>query len=127
MRGNIVVAAAVFALGFVVGAGVLVLGFRWALVDAADRLNGSIDRHGQLTQRGAEQAGQPVRAAINDLASRVDGHAKAVTDAGRTIGNPRVTMTDPVAIVDHVPIRVQGTRGDDRSLPVDVQIQGKEK
>jgi hypothetical protein len=32
-----------------------------------------------------------------------------------------------VSIVDQVPIRVQGTRGDDRSLPVDVQIQGKDK
>jgi hypothetical protein len=127
MRGNIVVAAAVFALGVVLGAGVLVLGFRWALTGAADRLNVAIERHGQQTQRGAEQAGQPIQAAINDLASRVNTHATAVAEAGRVIGNPKVTMTDPVAIVDRVPIRVQGTRGEDRSLPVDVQIQGKEK
>jgi hypothetical protein len=57
----------------------------------------------------------------------VNTHANAVTEAGRAIANPKVTMTDPVAIVDRVPIRVQGTRGDDRSLSVDVQIQGKEK
>jgi hypothetical protein len=127
MRGNIVVAAAVFALGIVVGAGVLVLGFRWALTDAADRLNVSIERHGQQTQRGAEQAGRPIQAAIGELATRVNSHASAVAEAGRVIGNPKVTMTDPVAVVDRVPIRIQGTRGDDRSLPVDVQIQGKEK
>jgi hypothetical protein len=106
---------------------VLVLGFRWALTDAANRLNVAIERHGQQTQHGAEQAGQPIQAALSELAARVDGHAKAIAEAGRTIGNPKVTMTDPVAIVDRVPIRVQGTRGDDRSLSVDVQIQGKEK
>jgi hypothetical protein len=127
MRGNIVMAAAVLALGVVLGAGVLVFGFRWALAGAADRLNVSVERHGEMTQRGAERAGQPIQAALDQLATRVAEHSRAITDAGRTIGHATVKLDGPVPIVDHLPIRVQGTRGDDHSLPVDVQIQGKDK
>ena len=127
MRGNIVLAAAVFALGVVLGAGVLVVGFRWALAAAADRRTVSIDRHAELMQRGTERAGQHVQGGVDQLGTRVNEHASAIKEAGRTIARPTVKMDGAVPIVDQVPIRVQGTRGDDRSLPVDVQIQWKEK
>jgi hypothetical protein len=123
MRGNIVLAAAVFAVGVVLGAGVLVLGFRWALTDAADHLNVAIEKHGEMTQRGAERAGQPIQAALDQVATRVAEHAGAIKEAGQTIGHSKVKIDGAVPILDQVPIRVQGTRGDDRSLPVDVQIQ----
>jgi hypothetical protein len=127
MRGNIVLAAAVFGLAVVLGCGVLVLGFRWAFAGAAETLAASIDRHGELTRSAGERAGQPIEAALTELAGRVDKHSLAVAEAGRTIATPRVTLLGPVPIVDHEPIRIQGTRGDDRSLPVDVQLQGKSK
>jgi hypothetical protein len=127
MRGNIVLAAAVFGLGVVLGAGVMVLGVRWALVDAADRLNVAIDRHAQMTQSAGDRAGQPIQAALGQLSDRVSQHSDAIKQAGQTIGHATVKLDGPVPIVDHLPIRIQGTRGDDRSLPVDVQVQAPGK
>lgn len=127
MRGNIVLAAGVLGLALVIGCGVLVLGIRWSLNGAADRLAVSIERHGEMTRAAGDRAGQPIHDALTDLAGHVDKHAAAMSEAGRNIGTARVTLLGPVPIVDQAPLRIQGTRGDDKSLPVDVQLQGKKK
>jgi hypothetical protein len=127
MRGNIVLAAAVFALGVVVGCLVLVFGVRWALNDAADRLAESVQRHGDLTRSAGERAGEPIQTALNGLGERVAQHAAALEKSGQMISVPRVTLLGPVPIIDQEPLRVRGIRGQDGSLPVDVQLQGKDK
>jgi hypothetical protein len=125
MHGNIVAAAAVCGIAFVLGCGVLVLGARWALAGPFDRLTAAVERHGDLTSAAGERAGKPIEAGLSHLAERVDRHAAAITDAGRTIASPRVTMLGPVSITDQEPIRVQGVHGKDGSLPVDVKLPPK--
>jgi hypothetical protein len=125
MRGNIVVAAAVFGIAFVIGCGVLVLGARWALAGPFDRLTAAVERHGDLTSAAGERAGKPIEAGLSQLAERVDRHAASITEAGRTIASPRVTMLGPVSIIDQEPIRIQGVQGKDGSLPIDVKLPPK--
>lgn len=127
MRGNIVLAAAVFGLGVILGCAVLVLGARWALAGAADRLAAAVERHGDQTRSAGERAGQPIEAGMDRLGERVAKHAAAVEESGRAIAAARVTLLGPVSVIDQEPIRVRGIRGADGSLPVDVELQGKGK
>jgi hypothetical protein len=96
MRGNIVLAAAIFGLSVIIGCGLLVLGGRWVAMDAVDRLNVAFDHHGQ-----------------------------SIVQAGTTISAAKVTLLGPVPIVDHEPLRIQGTHGKDSSIPVDARWFGK--
>src|SRR5690348_5559082 len=107
LRGNIVLAAAVFGVALVIGCGVLVVGMRWALGGAAAQLEAAIERHVTLTQSAGDRAGKPIEAALSHLADRVDRHGGSIVEAGRTIASPRVTMLGPVPITDQEPIRVQ--------------------
>ena len=122
MRGNIVLASALAGLAAIVACVVLVVGARWALVQAADRLSTAVDRHAQQTHA----AGEPVGVAIDRLTAQVETHAQAVERAGKTIAVPKVTMLGAVPIIDQEPLRVRGAR-DDGSLPVGVKLEGKEK
>ena len=125
MRGNIVAAAAVFGIAFMFGCGLLVLGVRWAIAGPFDQLSAAVERHGDLTRSAGEKAGQPIALGLERLAERVDHHAGAITEAGRTIASPRVTMLGPVSITDQEPLRVQGIQGKDGSLPVRVELPPK--
>jgi hypothetical protein len=125
MRGNIVAAAVICGIAFVVGCGVLVLGARWALAGPFDRLTAAVERHGDLTSAAGERAGKPIEAGLSQLAEQVDRHATSITEAGRTIASPRVTMLGPVSITDQEPIRIQGVQGKDGSLPIDVKLPPK--
>ena len=127
MRGNIVAAAAIFGLALILGCGILVIGARWALGGAADRLCDAVERHGQMTSAAGERAGKPIEQGLERLAERVDRHSSAITEAGRTIASPRVTMLGPVPITDQEPLRIQGIRGGDGAVPVDVQLPQKKK
>jgi hypothetical protein len=125
MRGNIIAAAVVFGIAFVFGCCVLVLGARWAIAGPFDRLTAAVERHGDLTSAAGERAGKPIEVGLERLAERVDRHAAAISDAGRTIASPRVTMLGPVPITDQEPLRVQGVQGKDGSLPVKVELPPK--
>src|SRR5687768_4654337 len=123
MRGNIVLAAVVLGLCAIVACGVLVLGGRWALVGAADRLSVAVDRHAELTRSAGDRAGEPIGAALERLSGQVAAHGEAIERAGTSIATPKVTMLGPVPIVDQEPLRVRGTR-EDGSLPVGVKLEG---
>jgi hypothetical protein len=125
MRGNIVAAAAIFGIAFVLGCGLLVLGARWAIAGPFERLTTAVERHGDLTSAAGERAGKPIAFGLERLAERVDRHAGAITEAGRTIASPRVTLLGPVSITDQEPLRIQGIQGKDGSLPVNVQLPPK--
>ena len=112
MRGNIVLAAATFAAGFILGCVVLVWGFDRALL-----------RHGELVR----EAGRDVGGGLGNLRAGVDRHGQAVVSAGEVISKPRVTHEGPVPILSPEPLRVRGVHGEDGSLPVDVQILGNGK
>ena len=122
MRGNIVVAAVVLGVCGILACAVLVVGARWALVSAAERLSVSVDRHGEQTRAAGDRAGEPIGAALDRLSGRVESHAKSIEDAGETIAKARVTLLGPVAVIDQEPIRIRGTRKDD-SLPVGVKLE----
>jgi hypothetical protein len=126
MRGNIVLAAAIAGLAAIVACGVLVVGARWALVGAADRLSVAVDRHAELTRAAGDRAGEPIGAALDRLGGRVATHAGAIEHAGKTIATPRVTMLGPVPIIDKQPLRIRGSR-EDGSLPVGVKLEGTGK
>jgi hypothetical protein len=125
MRRNIVAAAVIGGIAFVIGCGVLVVGARWALAGPFDRLTAAVERHGNQTSAAGERAGKPIAEGLSNLAERVDRHGTSVTEAGRAIASPRVTMLGPVSITDQEPIRVQGVQGKDGSLPVDVKLPPK--
>jgi hypothetical protein len=125
MRGSIVAAAAVFGIAFVFGCGLLVLGARWAIAGPFDRLTAAVERHGELTSAAGERAGKPIALGLERLGERVDRHAGAITEAGRTIASPRVTMLGPVSITDQEPLRIQGIQGKDGAVPVKVELPPK--
>jgi hypothetical protein len=127
MRGNIVLAAAVLGLCAVLACGVLVFGARWALGGAAEQLSEAVDRHAQQTSSAGDRAGEPIRAALDNLGGRVARHAEAIEHAGTSIAAARVTLTGgPVSVTDEAPIRIRGFH-EDGALPVDVHLDGKKE
>lgn len=102
MRGNIVLAAAVFAIGLVVASGVLVLGGRWVADRETARLAAAITTHAQSTERAGQQAGLPIRGALEDLVPALDRHGKSVEQAGDKVSRPQlqgpVTVAQPLTI-----------------------------
>ena len=123
MRGNIVVAAAVFGVAVVLASVILVLGVRAAAEDASGRIATAVEKHGGLTLRAGEQAGRPIDAGFARLSGTMEEHAAAVTAAGRTISTPRVKMEGAVPIVDQQPLRVEGTADDGASPPVGIKLE----
>ncbi len=101
MKGNIVLAAAVFASGIVIASIILVFGIQSAL-------NNAIEKAGAM-------ADVRIREAIVSLTASVGKHAAAVEHAGKTISHLQLTVKNPVAVAQ--PIRIEGSR-QDGSLPV---------
>ena len=105
MRGNIVVAAIVMGVGLFMASCLLVLGLRWAALDAVDRWMTRFD-------------------------ATVRVHGQAVENAGARMSRPNVTFVEPVAIREPLQIRgagrdgavpIRGTQGDG-SLPVNATL-----
>ena len=148
MKGNVVVAAAVFAVGLIVAGGVLVLGAKWVTDDAVGRVEAAARLHAQSVERAGAAAGVPIRDAMTNLTVAVDKHAgsvekggaaagepirdglaglgKIVTQhagsiekAGDSISRPVVNIKDPINVGQ--PIMIQG-RNEDGSLPVKATI-----
>lgn len=123
MRGNIVVAAAVFGLGVVLASVVLVVGVGHALDRAAGRLEGAVREHGRSVDRAGEKVGQPVGGALSDVSAALRKDGDQIEQAGKDIASARVTLTGPVQI--RQPVMIQGTQGEEGSLPVNATL-GKE-
>ena len=115
MKGNIVLAAAVFASGIIIASIILVFGIQSALNHAMLQIDASVRAHGKSVEKAGAMAGMPIREAIDSLSARVNQHATAVERAGKTISHLQLTVKNPVDIAQ--PIRIQGSR-QDGSLPV---------
>ena len=85
MRGNIVLAAAIFGLALVAGCVVLVVGVGMVARDATGRIVTAVERHGDMTSHAGEKAGLPIEKALDRLSAKVDEHGEAVTIAGRSV------------------------------------------
>lgn len=96
MKGNIVLAAAVFASGIVIASIILVFGIQ-------STLNNAVEKAGAM-------AGVPIREAIVSLTASVGKHAAAVEQAGKTISHLQLTVKNPVDVAQ--PIRIEGSRQD---------------
>ena len=119
MKGNIVLAAAVFAAGIILASIILVLGIQSALNDAMPHLDASVRTHAKSVEQAGAAAGVPIRAALVGLTNAVGKHAESVEQAGKTISRPQITIKDPVDIAQ--PIRISGPRPDS-SLPVNARL-----
>jgi hypothetical protein len=105
MRGNVVVAAVVFAAGMVVASLVLVLGIRLVADSALQRLDGSIQAHGQRVERSGVAAGVPIHDALSGLTVAMDKTAGSIQRAGDVISRPVVAVKGPVDVAQ--PIRIE--------------------
>ncbi len=85
MKGNIVLAATVFAAGIVIASIILVFGIHSALNDAVLKLDASVRTHAKSVEQAGAAAGVPIKEAIVDLTNAVGKHAGAVEQAGKTI------------------------------------------
>ncbi len=108
MKGNIVLAAAVFAAGIIVASVILVLGIQSAMNEAMLRLDTSVRTHAKSVEQAGAAAGGPIRAA-----------AESVEQAGKTISRLQITIKGPLDIAQ--PIRIEGPR-QDGSLPVNARL-----
>lgn len=96
---------------------------------AMDRLSAKLDEHGESITiagrsiaEGATVAGKDIREGAVVAGRNI---REGATLAGRDISTPEVTMKGSVPIVDHEPLRIQGT-APDGSLPVDAELGGQE-
>ena len=148
MKGNIVAAAAVFAIGLILAGGVLVLGAKWVADDAVGRIEAAarvhaesveragtaagapirdgmnsltltVDKHAGAVEKAGAAAGEPIRSGLAGLTEVVTRHAGAVEKAGDSISRPVVNIKDPINV--RQPIMIQG-RNADGSLPVNARI-----
>lgn len=118
MKGNIVLAAAIFASGIIIASIILVFGIQSAL-------NNAVEKTGAM-------ASVRIREAVVSLIASVGKHAAAVEHAGKNISHIQLTVKNPVDIAQ--PIRIEGSR-QDGSLPVNglvnvaqpIRIQGPRK
>ena len=119
MKGNIVLAATVFAAGIIIASIILIFGVKSALNDAMLHFDTSVRTHAKSVEQAGAAAGMPIQEAVVSLTNAVGKHAGAVERAGKTISRPHITLNGPVEVAQ--PIRIKGL-SEDRSLPVYVRI-----
>ncbi len=119
MKGNIVVASSVLAVGLVVASVVLVLGIKSVADKSLTRIEAATQTHAQSVERAGAAAGLPMSDALKLLTISVDKHSAAVTQAGNTIAQPNVQIKGPVEVGQ--PIRILGPAADG-ALPVNATI-----
>ncbi len=115
MKGNIVLAAAVFASGIVIASIILVVGIQSALNNAMLHFDASVRTHAKSVEKAGAMAAMSIREGIVSLNATVDKHAKAVENAGKTVSNLQLTVKKPLDLAQ--PIRIEGSR-QDGSIPV---------
>jgi len=110
MKGNIVLAAAVFAAGVIIASIILVFGIQSALNDAMLHLDASVRTHTKSVEQAGATAGVPIREAVVGLTDDISKHARSVERAGETISRLQLTIKGPVDIAQ--PVRIEGSRKD---------------
>jgi hypothetical protein len=111
MRGNIVVAAAIAAVGFIVASVIFTVGISRALNSSGERIADAVDRHATQVQFAGNRVGEPISKAIDQMNQTHAKHGDAIITTGKTLSRPTVTWQSPLPIVDERPLRVQGTVG----------------
>ena len=119
MRGNVVVAAVVFAVGLLLASGLIVWGVGTALDRGMSRFERAVQSHGRSVEAGGERAGVPIHQALKDVSGAMERHAGSVQQAGEKISQPQVRMQDPIAV--RQPIIIRGPT-DDGALPVKAEL-----
>jgi len=99
MKGNIVLAAAVFAAGVIIASIILVFGIQSALNDAMLHLDASVQTHA----KSVERAGETI--------SRLQLTIKSPVDIAQPL-RIEGTRKDGSVLVNAQPLRVEGTRKD---------------
>ena len=111
MRGNIVIAAAIAAVGFIVASVIFTVGISRALNSSGDRIADAVDRHATQVQFAGNRVGEPVAKAIGEMNQTHARHGDAIIATGKILSQPTVTWKSPLPIVDEQPIRIQGSVG----------------
>jgi len=111
MRGNIVIAAAIAGVGFVIASIIFTVGISRALNSSGDRIADAVDRHATQVQSAGNLVGAPVARSIERMTETHAKHGDAILATGKILSQPTVTWQSPLPIVDERPLRVQGTVG----------------
>ncbi len=119
MKGNIVLAATVFAAGIIIASIILISGVKSALNDAMLHLDTSVRTYTKSVEQAAAATRLPIQEAAGDLLDAIGKHAGAVERAGKTISRLQITVNGPVDIAQ--PVRIKGLR-EDGSLSVNVRL-----
>jgi hypothetical protein len=125
MRGNVVIAAIIFAAGLVVAAMVVVFGVHWVVDGAAGRLEAAAAGHAKSVERAGELAGAPINRGLDSLSGAIGTHGKSVETAGERISRPTIPadytirLQGPVAVQQ--PMIIRGP-AEDGALPVNAKI-----
>jgi hypothetical protein len=129
MKGNVVVAAAVFGGSLIVGCLILVLGLLWAADGAMVRFETALAGHGKAVDQGARATGAQirdgvdglsaslqagagqlstaVRAGTDGMAGAIGKHAETVERTGGVLSRPVVGIKGPIDVAQ--PLRIEGT------------------
>lgn len=143
MHGNVTTAAWIFGGALVLASAMLVLGIYFTVMLALDHAEASAQQHAAAVERAGttvshaiDQSVDNVAAAFrDDVVAAIEAHGEAVTSAGTTVGRAfekplRVSVNTPTDAPLSVqlaqpleieqPIVVEGTIGEDRSVPVNI-------
>jgi hypothetical protein len=119
MRGNVVVAAVVFAVGLLLSSLLLVWGVGVALDRGMTRFERAVQSHGRSVEEGGERAGAPIHQALKDVSVAMGRHGESVQQAGEKIAHPQVKMQGPIAVQQ--PVMIRGPTNDG-ALPVKAEL-----
>lgn len=112
MKGNVVLASAIFASGIIIASIILVLGVKSALNDAMLHLDATVRTHAKSVEQAGSAVGAPIRSAAVGL-------TKTIEQADENVYSLQMTIKDPLKIAQ--PIQVKGPR-QDGSLPVNARL-----
>jgi hypothetical protein len=119
MRGNVVVAAVVFAGGLLLSSLLVVWGVGEALDRGMARFERAVHGHGRSVEQGGERAGAPIQQALKDVSAAMGRHGESVQQAGDKIAHPQIRMQDPIAVQQ--PVIIRGPTNDG-ALPVKAEL-----
>jgi len=121
MKGNVVLAASILALGLVMASVVAVLGVSRIADRTAARLEEAARQHGKQVERAGAAAGTPIRDALVQVDQSIDGHAGSIEQAGAAISRAQPSIEMRGSLNLGSPVQVQGPR-ENGALPVDARI-----
>ena len=125
MRGNIVIAAAVFGSALLLSSLLLLLGIGHVADRSVNRIEAAFRGHGEAIERAGDHAGVPIRASLDGVAAAFDRHARSVEHAGDAISHPAIPnnydikLQGPVTVQQPLLIRGPEREG---ALPVNARV-----